>query len=98
MTFMFLYPLLGGAAGFFLLRQFIFKARGCRYYRLSYNSYNSGIATLTVSSALKGVFDIAGTSSSYLTVYIVVGIIMAAFGIGVLLYSFYNDCKSTKNG
>ena len=45
--------------------------------------YHYGVAALTVSSLLRGIFEIAGTSSVYQTILFLAGWIMT--GIGVLL-------------
>jgi hypothetical protein len=73
MTWMFLYPLLGGALFYFIIERFIPHIIKYSWYRLFCNIYNSGIATLTFGSLLKGIFDIAGTSSSYLVFFYIVG-------------------------
>jgi hypothetical protein len=85
MTWMFLYPLLGGVLLFFLLDRLL-PEQVTRFsgYRLFYNSYNSGIATLTVGSFLKGVFAIAGTDSAYLAGFYVAGGLFIAGGLSVL--------------
>ncbi|MCX5999452.1 MAG: hypothetical protein NTU41_07625 [Chloroflexi bacterium] len=44
------------------------------------NVYSSGIATLTVGSLLRGIFDIAGTSSPYQPVFVVAGVLMVLVG------------------
>jgi hypothetical protein len=78
MTFMFCYPLIGGAGVFtaLALLRLPFPPRR------AFNAYNSGIATLTVGSTLRGVFEIAGTSSSFQMVFTVVGV---AFIVGALI-------------
>lgn len=81
MSLMFLYPLAGGVLPFFMAWLFARQTGGMPYYRLSYNCYNSGLATLTVGSMLNGVFEIAGTSSPYMIVFYVGGWIMLAAGV-----------------
>lgn len=88
MSFMFLYPLVGGALLFTMLRLFIPQAAGYRYYRLFFNLYNSGIAALTVKSMLEGIFEVAGTSSPYMIVFTVCGWMMIITGLIILLFSF----------
>lgn len=83
MSFMFLYPLIGGVL-IFLLQLFIFPAVSDGSYRFFYNSYNSGIAALTIKSMLYGIFEIAGTSSSYLTAFAVCGWMMIITGLFIL--------------
>jgi hypothetical protein len=96
MSLMFLYPLLGGALVFFLLRLFVPDADQVRHYRFSYNIYNSGIAVLTVRSLLDGIFEIAGTSSDYLAYFTLFGWIFAAAGLITYLSSLYR--RSTAHG
>jgi hypothetical protein len=87
MTWMFLYPLIGGGLGYFLIERLapgIVKAKG---YRLFYNLYNSGIATLTVGSFLQGILEIAGTSSPYTIGFYVVGLLFAVAGLVLLIYN-----------
>jgi hypothetical protein len=81
MSLMFLYPLLGGVLVFLLLSLFIPRAGYPEHYRFFCNCYNSGIAALTLGSALNGVFEIAGTSSSYLIVFIVCGCVFSLAGL-----------------
>ncbi|HWP50103.1 MAG TPA: hypothetical protein VN626_00265 [Clostridia bacterium] len=85
MTWMFLYPLVGGALCFTFLGLAQCKVRRVPGYRLFFNAYNSGIATLTVSSFLKGVFDIAGTGSPYVGALFSAGWVFLAYGVIVLL-------------
>lgn len=73
MTYMFLFPLLGGVLPFLLLWQMVPQADGVRHYRLLYNGYNTGIAMLTIRGMLNGVFEIAGTASPYMTVFLICG-------------------------
>lgn len=77
MTTTFLYPLLGGALPFALLWLFGPEAEDRRYSRLLFNLYNSGIAALMTGSLLKGVLDIAGTSSPYIAAYRFSGFLLA---------------------
>ena len=58
MTLMFLYPLVGGAA-IYLVFGLIFKKIDYKSLRIYFNIYNSGIATLTIGSLLKGIIVIA---------------------------------------
>ncbi|SCN24182.1 hypothetical protein N3C_1695 [Clostridium sp. N3C] len=85
MTWMFLYPLLGGALFYFIIDKLIphiTKFAGCRVFM---NLYNSGIATFTVGSFLKGIFEIAGTNSSHLKYYYMTG---GAFIVAGLIIMF----------
>ncbi len=89
MSFMFLYPLLLGCVPYFLLWLWIQKPEGIRHFSLLQTIWNAGIATLTIKSALKGVFDIAGTSSPYLIYFTVLGIIL----LNVSLLFFLHDLR-----
>jgi hypothetical protein len=70
---MFLYPLLGGALLFFLLRLLFPRADAMNRYQPVCSCYHCGIATLTVGGMLRGIFEIAGTSSPYSVVFTVCG-------------------------
>lgn len=84
MSLMFLYPLLGGALPFFLLWRFLPRSEAAGG-RVWFNCYSSGIAALTVGSLLRGVFDIAGTSSPYCAVFSVCGWTMVGAGATLFL-------------
>lgn len=73
MTYMFLYPLLGGALFYGIIMLLIPSIVNKKRYRFFYNIYNSGIAVLTVGSFLRGIMEIAGTFSTYLMAYTLVG-------------------------
>lgn len=45
------------------------------------NAYCCGVASLTVSSMLKGIFDIAGTSSTYQVYLLYAGIILIIMAV-----------------
>lgn len=92
MSWMFLYPLIGGTGVYFLICLLVPQAGCCKGYRLFTNLYNSGIATLTVCSFLKGILDIAGTASQYVPLFFIVGWTFAALGIAALLYIIFK-CK-----
>lgn len=78
MTFTFLLPLLGGV-GVYGARAMLGKKPLSRF---SYNTFNSGIATLIVGSLLRGVLEIAGAASPYQDVLLSVGI--GFLGISVI--------------
>ena len=62
MTWLFAWPLILG----FLPSLVYWRFTGIRRQgRLSANLYHSGVAALTVSSMLRGIFEIAGTYSDY---------------------------------
>ncbi len=74
MSFMFLYPLIGGALTFIVIYPKI-KINKVKYktIRISFNLYNTGIAILTTEGLLRGIFQIAGTSSDYMIYYSIFG-------------------------
>lgn len=78
MDYMFLYPLLGGAAVMLLL-DVVFR-RLC-YPRLALNLHSAGIATLTVGGMVQGILDIAGTASAYTIVFTVAGWMLVGVGL-----------------
>ena len=78
MTFLFLWPLLMGALPAFWL--LIIPAIP-RPKRFTLNLYNSGVAALTVSSVMRGVFEIAGTSSPFQTGLVIAGTLMWVGGV-----------------
>ncbi len=86
MTYMFLYPLIGGSFVYLIMALFFSKLYLFKGYRGIYNLYNSGIAVLTVGSMLKGVMEIAGTASLYIKFYYIVG--YALLGGSLLFYSY----------
>lgn len=81
MSWMFLYPLLGGVLPFSILWLRPSAHSHSFYSRTAYNSYNSGLATLTVASMLQGVFEIAGTSSKYLIWFRILGGLLVGIGL-----------------
>jgi len=91
MTWMFLYPLLGGALFYFIIERFIPHIIKFSGYRVFYNMYNSGIATLTFGSLLKGILDIAGTNSTYLVFFYIVGGGFIAAGLIIMFIKVINQ-------
>ena len=81
MSLMFLYPLLGGAAVYVVLWHIDPFGELVRQSRSLRNTYNAGLATLTLASAMHGVMDIAGTSSPYTAVFITCGALLCAIGL-----------------
>ena len=84
MTWMFLYPLIGGTLFYLLIELLIPWINRLVGYRVFFNIYNSGIATLTTGSFLEGILDIAGTSSPYVTVFYAAGWLLIASGLILL--------------
>jgi LPXTG-motif cell wall-anchored protein len=79
MDWMFLYPLFGGV---------VFIALGLvlgRLPRFAANLYHAGLAALTVGSLLRGILEIAGTSSAYTKYFTLAGGLLTLFGaIGIV--------------
>jgi len=84
MTWMFLYPLLGGTVFYLLVELLLPRIYQFTGYRAFYNVYNSGIAVLTVGSFLKGILDIAGTNSPYVVLFSIAGWLFIASGLILL--------------
>jgi len=78
MRYMFLYPIIGGAVLYMLIALFIPKLKCIKGYRIFYNCYNSGIAILTVGSLYIGILEIAGTNSSFSSLFEISGIIVVS--------------------
>ncbi|HOO68487.1 MAG TPA: hypothetical protein PLC53_03880 [Bacilli bacterium] len=85
MTYMFLVPLIGSIFYLLIKKKYINK--------FIYDIYNSGIATLTTGFLLKGIFDIAGTSSIFQVFYTVIGISMISIGIISYIINYYLHLK-----
>lgn len=94
MTWMFLYPLLGGALFYFIIQRFIpqiTKFSGCRVFL---NIHNSAIVTLTLASLLKGIFEIAGTNSPYLVYYYITGATFITAGLIIMIILVTNKDRT----
>lgn len=78
MVFLFLFPLLFGTLPYGLFWK-IKKIPAIG--RDSSNLWNSGVATLTLGSAMQGALEIYGTSSPYMVVFWIVGILFLILGI-----------------
>lgn len=83
MTWMFLYPLLGGSLIYLLIDLLVPAVKARPAYRLFCNLYNAGIAALTAGSFLKGILEIAGASSPYLPWFFGAGWLLVAAGMGL---------------
>lgn len=88
MTWMFLYPILGGTLFYLILGLLIQGIKKVTGYRIFYNLYNSGLAILTVGSFLKGIFDIAGTNSPYVKYYFETGWVCITCSVILLTFQF----------
>ena len=91
MTWMFLYPLLGGALFYFIIQRLIKHITKFAGYWVFLNIHNSGIATLTLASLLKGIFEIADTNSPYLVYYYMTGGVFIAAGLIIMLIMALNQ-------
>lgn len=85
MTWMFMYPLIGGALFYLLLGMCIPNIKQISKYRLYFNIYNSGIALVTVGSLLTGIMEIAGTSSVYTKFYYYIGGVSMIISVVLLI-------------
>lgn len=77
MTYLFAWPLL---LGFLPALVFTLDSPLPEPGRWSMNLYFSGVAAVTVSSALRGVFEIAGTASDYQQYLMIAGVVLLALG------------------
>ncbi|MDO4543702.1 MAG: hypothetical protein Q4C01_04030 [Clostridia bacterium] len=83
MSLLFLWPLILGFLPYTLLC--IFPAvRAPR--RIGSNLYHAGLASLIVSSCLRGVFEIAGTTSIYQALLMAVGAVLCICGVVAWLF------------
>jgi len=81
MIYAFAYPLVMGVVPYMIIA---FTKTGQMPGKLSFNLYNSGIATLTIGSIVEGILKIYGTENAKTFIYWIVGIQLVL--IGVLLY------------
>ncbi len=82
MTWLFAWPLVLGvlpSVAFLAIR--ILPRPG----RLAANLYHSGVAALAVSSLLRGIFEIAGTSSDYQAYLMIAGAVLVIAGVAIYL-------------
>ena len=75
LTYAFLIPLILGLVFYLFL-----PIKAISITRFSYNCLNAGILTLTLGSFLKGVFEIASSSSDLLIIYLILGLSLLAIG------------------
>jgi len=91
MASMYLFPLLGGAVPFLVIWLLGPELNLMSQSRLAINLYNSGIATLICSHLLGGIFEIAGTSSVYVPMILIMGWILAGIGLLAAVWNKLND-------
>jgi hypothetical protein len=79
-----MYLVMLGGALFYLLLQQIPNLRHRRFYRLFVNTLNTAVAFTVVGMMLRGIIDIAGSSSNYIVWYFnIAGI---GFALALLLF------------
>jgi hypothetical protein len=84
MDYMFLCPLVGGFAIKILsMLQHGDYSRGVK--RVGVNLYNSGLAALACGALLRGIVEIAGTDSVYISWFFVAGWVMVVCGAMAIL-------------
>lgn len=84
------------AAGIYLIVWLIIPAVSKRpYYRLSVNLFNAATAWQTLGMILRGVIDIAGSSSPYLIAYPYIALVLYGLsGLSVVLWLIKPKSKS----
>lgn len=101
MAFMFLYSLLGGSLFYLALFKSVPRLIESKGFRIFYNLYNSGIATLIVGSFMAGILEIAGTGSDYQKYFFIagfslIGITITVMTIAIVLQKNTDSQKNTK--
>ena len=91
MVYLFMFPLVGGVIPYAILG---LTPRTRCPSRVATRLYNSGVATLSVGSCVKGVLDIYGTTSVYMPVYWVAGIILATIGLAMYIIGYGSKRKA----
>lgn len=86
MTFMFLYSLLGGSLFYLALYKSVPQLIKSKGFRIFYNLYNSGLATLIVGSFLTGILEIAGTGSDYQKYFFIGGFGLIGIAITIMVF------------
>jgi hypothetical protein len=85
MDYMFLYPLIGG----FVIKILSMLLQGDYSHglkRVGVNLYNSGLTALACGALLRGIVEIAGTDSVYISWFFVAGWAMAACGMAGMIW------------
>ena len=77
MTLMFAIPLVGGAVP--ALGMHVVRARPVP--RFARQAWALSLASLSITSCLRGIFEIAGTGSSYLVVYLMAAGVLAVIAV-----------------
>ena len=85
MTFLFIWPLVFGFLPAFVLYIIMKKKPFILRSRIPARLYRSGVASITMTSLLQGIFEIAGTDSIYTVILLSIGIgFLGVGGIGSL--------------
>lgn len=88
MTFLFAWPLiLGVVPNVILLVIYHFSGKSLHISHFALNAYYSGVAAVTASSMLRGIFDIAGNASVYQQWLMYAGAVMIGISITACLIS-----------
>lgn len=90
MTFMFAIPLVGGAIPALCLH----VAHAIALPRRTRQAWGLAIATLTVASCLRGIFEIAGTASPYLIAYVAAALLLFIVALASLLLNLLGANRS----
>lgn len=88
MTYMFLYPLAAAVLSMVVSIRPLNGGNGWR--RLGTNAVASGTAALTVGAFLRGILEIAGSSSAYVVFFYLVGWLFAAAGLAATIAGIKN--------
>lgn len=88
MTYLCLFPLLLGAVPSLIFLLFSFLPRPGF---LSTNLYQTGLSAVTLSSAMRDIFEIAGTGSILQTILMDLGILFLQSGIVVYIFQAINQ-------
>ena len=91
MTFLFVPPLVLGLLPSLII---YLLPRIPKQPAVSADVYHAGVASVTVSSMLRGIFEIAGTSSSYQEYLMVAGVVLLAAGAVIYAAAIVKDLIS----
>jgi hypothetical protein len=64
-------------------------------HRVALNTYNSGVAALTIGCCLRGIFDIYGSTCSLLIVYWIAGAALIFCGILTYIFTHISSNRSS---
>ncbi len=86
MTFLFAFPLILGVVVSVCV---MLLKKTNREYFLATHLYHTGVVAMTLSSLLRGIFDIAGTESLYQAILMIIGGVLIFLSICALLVEKY---------